>query len=39
MRNRLIHDYMGVYYSIVGDVFKNKIPDLTIQIEKILTPG
>jgi uncharacterized protein with HEPN domain len=28
MRDRLIHDYMGVNYSIVWDVFKNKIPEL-----------
>src|SRR5690606_28960679 len=27
MRDRLIHDYMGVNYSIVWDVVKNKIPD------------
>jgi uncharacterized protein with HEPN domain len=26
MRDRLIHDYMGVNYTIVWDVFKNKIP-------------
>ena len=25
MRDRLIHDYMGVNYSIVWDVIKNKI--------------
>ena len=28
MRDRLIHDYIGVNYSIVWDVIKNKIPDL-----------
>ncbi len=38
MRDRLIHDYIGVNYSIVWDVLKNKIPELTVQIEKILTP-
>ncbi len=27
MRDRLIHDYMGVNYSIVWDVMKNKIPE------------
>lgn len=32
MRDRLIHDYMGVNYSIVWDVIKNKIPDLCKQI-------
>ncbi len=33
MRDRLIHDYMGVNYHIVWDVVKNKIPELTKQIE------
>ena len=32
MRDRLIHDYMGVNYSIVWDVVKNKIPELYKQI-------
>ncbi len=32
MRDRLIHDYMGVNYSIVWDVVKNKIPELHEQI-------
>jgi len=36
MRDRLIHDYMGVNYSIVWDVIKNKIPDLHKQITRIL---
>lgn len=36
MRDRLIHDYMGVNYSIVWDVFKNKIPELHQQITKVL---
>jgi len=36
MRDRLIHDYMGVNYSIVWDVIKNKIPDLRVQIERVL---
>jgi uncharacterized protein with HEPN domain len=36
MRDRLIHDYMGVNYSIVWDVFKNKIPELTHQIQEVL---
>ena len=36
MRDRLIHDYMGVNYSIVWDVIKNKIPELNDQIEKVL---
>jgi len=36
MRDRLIHDYMGINYSIVWDVVKNKIPELSIQIQKVL---
>jgi uncharacterized protein with HEPN domain len=36
MRDRLIHDYMGVNYSIVWDVLKNKIPELTNQIQQVL---
>jgi uncharacterized protein with HEPN domain len=33
MRNRLIHEYMGINYNIVWDVIRNKIPLLTEQIE------
>ena len=36
MRDRLIHDYMGVNYSIVWDVIINKIPKLHEQIESVL---
>ena len=36
MRDRLIHDYMGVNYSIVWDVVKNKIPELQDQIESVI---
>ncbi|MFN3757210.1 MAG: DUF86 domain-containing protein [Flavobacterium sp.] len=36
MRDRLIHDYMGVNYAIVWDVIKNKIPDISEQISKHL---
>lgn len=36
MRDRLIHDYMGINYSIVWDVVKNKIPEINQQIKKIL---
>ena len=36
MRDSLIHDYMGVNYSIVWDVFKNKIPELSSQIKDVL---
>lgn len=36
MRDRLIHDYMGVNYSIVWDVMTNKIPDINTQISEFL---
>jgi uncharacterized protein with HEPN domain len=36
MRDRLIHDYMGVNYSIVWDVIKNKIPELYKQVTELL---
>jgi len=36
MRDRLIHDYMGINYSIVWDVVKNKIPELSDQINRML---
>ena len=36
MRDRLIHDYMGINYNIVWDVVVNKIPELTGQIEEVL---
>jgi uncharacterized protein with HEPN domain len=36
MRDRLIHDYLGVNYHIVWDVVTNKIPELQAQIQKIL---
>ena len=36
MRDKLIHDYFGINYSIIWDVVRNKIPDLTKQIEKVI---
>jgi uncharacterized protein with HEPN domain len=36
MRDRLIHDYIGVDYSIVWDVIKNKIPELYNQIMQVI---
>jgi uncharacterized protein with HEPN domain len=39
MRDRLIHDYMGVNYSIVWDVIKNKIPKLRDQIQEAIDEG
>lgn len=35
MRDRLIHDYIGVDYSIVWDVIRNKIPELASQIHAV----
>ena len=37
MRDRLIHDYMGVNYSIVWDVMKNKVPEMRQQISNFLS--
>ena len=36
MRDRLIYDYIGVNYSIIWDVVKNKIPELYTQISQVL---
>lgn len=36
MRDKLIHDYFGVDYSIVWDVAKNKLPALGVQISKMI---
>jgi uncharacterized protein with HEPN domain len=36
MRDRLIHDYIGVNYSIVWDVIINKIPELNAQVSKVI---
>jgi uncharacterized protein with HEPN domain len=36
MRDRLIHDYMGVNYSIVWDVIINKIPELHEQVVRVI---
>ena len=36
MRDRLVHDYMGVNYNIVWDVAKNIIPTLMGQIQTII---
>jgi len=38
MRDRLIHDYIGVNYLIVWDVVKNEIPQLLEQMEELLNP-
>ena len=39
MRDRLIHDYIGINYLIVWDVIKNKIPELDNQVKEILSKG
>lgn len=36
MRDRLVHDYMGVNYMIVWDVAKNIIPELVPQIKAVI---
>lgn len=36
MRDRLIHDYMGINYLIIWDVIQNKIPELNDQIQELL---
>lgn len=36
MRDKLVHDYMGVNYYIVWDVAKNIIPTLTKQINEVI---
>ncbi|MEW6231622.1 MAG: DUF86 domain-containing protein [Chloroflexota bacterium] len=36
MRDRLIHDYLGIDYDIVWDVVINKIPMLQQEVEQIL---
>jgi uncharacterized protein with HEPN domain len=36
MRDRLIHNYLGVDYLLVWDVVQNRIPELKRQIASIL---
>ncbi len=38
MRDKLVHDYMGVNYYIVWDVAKNIIPALPLKSTKSLVP-
>jgi len=37
MRDKLIHDYMGINYNNVWDIAKNKIPELKTQIDKVIS--
>lgn len=36
MRNRLIHDYFGVDYTIVWDVVTSKLPGLRVKLQRLL---
>ncbi len=36
MRDRLVHDYMGINYRIVWDVAKNIIPEIRRQIAGVI---
>jgi uncharacterized protein with HEPN domain len=36
LRDILVHEYFGIDVDIVWDVVVNKLPDLKLQIEKIL---
>ena len=39
MRNRLIHDYVGVDYDIVWKTVSKDIPELKLVVEEILVAG
>ncbi len=39
MRDKLIHDYAEVDYDIVWNTVIHKIPELKVQIERILNEG
>jgi uncharacterized protein with HEPN domain len=36
MRDRLIHQYFGVNWTILWDVVRNKLPELRTNVEQIL---
>jgi len=36
MRDKLIHDYFGINYTIVWDVVKNKLPHVKSNIERMI---
>ena len=36
MRDRLIHDYFGVDYTIVWDVATTKLPELRLKLQALL---
>jgi uncharacterized protein with HEPN domain len=39
LRNRLIHGYFVVDYAIVWSIIKDVLPDLKVQLEKIMKEG
>lgn len=39
MRDRLIHDYFGVDYTIVWDVVSNKLPDMKRALRDLFGPA
>lgn len=39
MRDRLIHGYFSVDYDIVWDVVTKKLPDLRVEIERLIESG
>jgi len=36
LRNRIVHDYGSIQLDIIYDTVKNNLPDLKIEIEKII---
>lgn len=36
MRNRLIHEYFGIKWTILWQTIENDLPQLKVQIEKVL---
>ena len=36
LRNRLIHDYMGINFNIVVNVLQNEVPQLAEQLQALL---
>ena len=36
LRDILIHEYFGIDYELLWDIVKNKIPELKVQITKIV---
>lgn len=36
-RNRIVHDYFGIDYSIVWQIVENYLPELVVEVEKLKT--